>query len=807
MIGKKRFISFNKIVLSTALFCLILSGQVVAGVGEAAVITLIFPPGARSTGFAETFTGLADDATATYYNPAGLGQSPLANSWKSYFHNDEQKFTAIASKSKKAFASKSKIWAGTKTGLMRFNGKAWETYESYLVEEGDDLDRIVSKFINLDDKDLKENALWQIKVENEIGMQHFSLIKSSITDALKNNDTKKPDSIAELYARRISNLASFERSVGKIFTIISGIVKDSTQADKLANTLDSHFSTPDDDFKDKHEIKVPFSIAISETVTSLAIDETERLWVGTENGLWRYNESEWALYTMLDGLPSNKITAIAAGSYGELAVGTDKGIALYNSGQWTNYDTSNGIPESYITSIAFGSGKEIYAGTESGLVKMIDSSVTLFDTSDGLLSSNITSLFFDSQKRLWIGSENGVTINNSTSWKRYKFPNTTVTSFAEQKNGDMWLGTNNGAISYREKKERKDKQGNMEQRAPTWKVFHSKNALTDDHITAMTTENNDVWIATETAINRYDYAEKQAMITFEPLLPAFGINDLWHLYGAFVLPTSDWGTIGLSVNYIAMGENELYDALGRERGKVRSWEGVFGLSYGLPVKDDFSLGINAKYVISALAPGYNDKGDGVGQTFAIDAAILKRNLFFKNFDLGFMMQNMGPAIFYIDRTSLDPIPFTLRLGLAYRAVETPIHDLTFLFDMHKEVVKNYFGDKDPDNFLQALKTDLFADKDEDFLYEIQEINYNLGLEYWYSQFLALRSGFLIDYIGERYEWTFGIGIKWESLCFDWSYIYSPEGFMKGILKSINDEKTGATGARHGQWRTSFLINF
>ncbi|HLV30156.1 MAG TPA: two-component regulator propeller domain-containing protein, partial [Chitinispirillaceae bacterium] len=605
MIGKKRFISFSKIVSSTALFCLILSGQVLAGVGESAVITLIFPPGARSTGFAESFTGLADDATATYYNPAGLGQSPQANSWKSYFHNDGQKFTAISSKRKKEFASKSKIWAGTNTGLMRFNGKAWETYESYLVEEGDDLDRIVSKFINVDDKDLRENALWQIKVENEIGMQRFALLKSSITETLKNNNTEKPDSIAELHARQISNLASFERSVGKIFTIISDIVKDSTQANDLANTLDSHFLTSDVDFKDKHEIKVPFSIAISETVTSLAIDESDRLWVGTENGLWRYNENEWTLYTMLDGLPSNKITAITTGSYGEIAVGTDKGIALYNSGQWTKYDTSDGIPESYITSLAFGSGKEIYAGTGSGLVKIIDSSVTLFDTSDGLLSSNITSLFFDSQKRLWIGSPNGITINSSTSWKRYKFPNTIVTSIAEQKNGNIWLGTNNGAISYQEKRERKDKHGNIEQRAPTWKVFHSKNALTDDRISAMATENNDVWIATETAINRYDYAEKQAMIAFEPLLPAFGIKDLWHLYGAFVFPTTDWGTIGLSINYINMGENEMYNALGRVTGKVRSWEGIFGLSFGLPIKDDFSLGINAKYIISALAPGYN----------------------------------------------------------------------------------------------------------------------------------------------------------------------------------------------------------
>ena len=43
--------------------------------------------------------------------------------------------------------------------------------------------------------------------------------------------------------------------------------------------------------------------------------------------------------------------------------------------------------------------------------------------------------------------------------------------------------------------------------------------------------------------------------------------------------------------------------------------------------------------------------------------------------------------------------------------------------------------------------------------------------------------------------------------FDWSYIYSPEGFLKGILQDINPNKTGATGARNGQWRVfQFLFN-
>jgi hypothetical protein len=44
-----------------------------AGVGESAVITLVFPFGARSTGMGEVGTALADDESALYYNPAGLG--------------------------------------------------------------------------------------------------------------------------------------------------------------------------------------------------------------------------------------------------------------------------------------------------------------------------------------------------------------------------------------------------------------------------------------------------------------------------------------------------------------------------------------------------------------------------------------------------------------------------------------------------------------------------------------------------------------------------------------------------------------
>ena len=141
--------------------------------------------------------------------------------------------------------------------------------------------------------------------------------------------------------------------------------------------------------------------------------------------------------------------------------------------------------------------------------------------------------------------------------------------------------------------------------------------------------------------------------------------------------------------------------LGAEIGRARSWEGVFGLSYGISVAQDFSLGMNIKYVYSALAPGYGPGSEGVGQTFAIDAAILKRNFLLKNLDLGFNLQNMGPSIFYISQQEQDPIPFTLKLGTAYHVLETPIHKLTFLLDLNREIVKNYIN-QPPDPFWKAI---------------------------------------------------------------------------------------------------------
>lgn len=832
MISTLRKAAFMRASLLLTLISISVS---LAGVGESAVITLIFPPGARATGMGEAFTGLADDASATYYNPAGLGQAPLAHSWKTHLFDSNQLVTAIASKKKKDFGLKDNIWAGTNNGLLHFNGKHWETYEIYLLQIDDKIEDIANRFLADDDEKQLIDAIWSIRAENGIEMKRYAEIRELLKKALMKHNSANPDSIAKTLARQIVDLSSFERTSGKISEIISkpfqltasDSVKphlDSSEASdstkpSLGGSFDSLtissfaekaydiLKTEDITIDDLTEIKIPYSIAVNEAVNALVLDNSERIWVGTSNGLWRYNKEEWKSFSVKDGLPSNKIISLALSPRGDIAVGTDKGVAVLSAtGNWKSYDTASGLPLLQVNAVQFDKSNNIYLGTNDGLYKIGDTAITVFDSTRVLLFNRINALMMDSDNKLWVGGKNGVCIYDETSWKRYQFPNSIVTSISEEKSGSVWIGTNNGAISYKARKPKTDDKGNLVERDPQWNSFHSKNSLKGDSVTSINVHDNDIWIGTDKTLNQYDKANMQSYIAFEQLLPELGISDLWHLYIGQIFPTQDWGTVGLSINYLFMGENQLYDALGNEARKVKSWEGVFNLSYGFPItKKNLSLGLNAKYVVSALAPG-GPSGEGVGHTFALDVAVLKRDFFLRGFDLGFMLQNMGPHIFYIDRDNVDPIPFTLRLGMAYRAVQTPIHDLKFVLDLHKEVVKNYFYEK-PDPFWKALVTDLVTDTADTWEEELQEININLGMEYWYNNVIAVRSGLLFDYIGERYELNLGLGLKYGTMKFDFSYIVAPEGFMKGMLRKINPHKDGATGVRDGQWRISFMFDY
>ncbi len=793
-------------ILNGFFLALLLISFQAGAVGQSAVITLVFPPGARATGLGEAFTALADDANATFFNPAGLGQDPLSNSWKAYAAQNNDILTAIASKRKKDFAGGNKIWAGTNHGVLRFNGKAWDSSERHLISSGENLTIIAHKYINVDNDETIRNAVLKLKKANGIEMVRTTALTDYLMKEVSDSVLAAKKTTRAALLGDIMNLSKIDRNAATIFGTIATRV-DSLKANRMSDDIAAILQKKDKEFEQLVELKIPFTIAVDDSVTAIVVDSMERVWVGSKHGLWRYDNLVWTPFTVLDGLPSNSISCIAVNHKGDIVVGTNAGVGINTEGKWTRLGKENGLPDSIVNALAFGKNNTLFVGTPHGLALLRQDSLpqsARFDTSNGLLSNNVRALLFDSKDRLWAGGDDGVDIYDETSWKRYKFPGSSVSSIIEPGgfSGTIWIGTNKGAITFTQTKTKTDAAG-VSHYVPEWKVYHSKNALKGDDVHGISVQGRDIWLATTEAVNHYKYAERQILLFYEQLLPAFKIPDLWHFYLAGVIPTEDWGTIGVTVNFINFGTNDLTNEQGVNIGRARSWEGVFGLSYGILFAHDFSGGINLKYANSALAPGIGSGDEGVGRTFAIDAAILKRNLFIRNFDLGLNLQNMGPNIFYISQDQQDPIPFTVRLGFAYRAVQTTFHDLTFVLDLNREIVKNY-SDKPPDPFYKAIFTGFLADTstgENTTMEKLSEINVCPGIEYWYANFLALRVGTLLDKAGQRYELDFGIGIKYGNMNFDWSFIHSPEGFMKGVFAD------GSSGARDGQWRASFLFKF
>ncbi|MFP4162968.1 MAG: PorV/PorQ family protein [Chitinispirillaceae bacterium] len=781
-----------------ASLCLFLSKDVYS-IGQSAVVTLVFPTGGRPTALGEAFTGLSDDPNATFYNPAGLGTSPMASSWITHFKDSS--FTAVAGRTGQVFGAKNYVWAGSPSGIYRYNGKVWEKGEVHLLLEGNEtLPDIAEQYLATDDEAAINRAVWEIQKANDLGMGKYDELVELIEAEIAPSELEKQNLDAESFATKLLTLPSDEQTSPEIKELISKLTSQN-RVEALADNLASALETEEIDLEELTELTVPFSIAIRDTITALALDASERLWVGTVSGLWRYHNNEWVRFSKEDELPSDRIVDIAANSRGDVAIATDKGLALMEDLEWKSFTEKNGLVDQYVTSVTFGTHDQLYMGTNRGLVQKTDEEFTLFDTTSGLLSQKVSALFRDTKNRLWIGGENGVTVYTSgRSWKRYKFPNSRVHSIAESKSGIIWIGTNKGVITYKDGKSKTDKDGKPLS-TPEWKAYHSKNALHSDNILSVTACGNDIWIATDKSVHQYDNANMQFLFFYEQLLPEFQQSDLWHSSGAFIYPTEEWGTLGFSLNYINMGSNEWVDDRGVYQGKSRSWEGIFGISYGFPVKEDLSLGLNVKYAYSALAPTIG----GVGHTFAVDAGMLKKDFLVDKFNVGFMLQNMGPKIYYVAPDEADPIPFSMRLGLAYKPIQSPFHDLTLVMDAYREVVKNYYN-KSPDPFWTAIWTDLLNDTSSTFKEEIQEINLSLGMEYLYADLMALRTGLLIDYLGERFEWSMGIGVKYSNLNFDFSYIHSPEGFMGGLIGALNDQKDGSSGARHGQWRLSLLVD-
>jgi signal transduction histidine kinase/ligand-binding sensor domain-containing protein len=238
-----------------------------------------------------------------------------------------------------------------------------------------------------------------------------------------------------------------------------------------------------------------------DTVKSIAQTPDGYLWLGTDEGLARFDGFEFTIFSRpTSDLPANSIAALAASPDGSLWIGTPNGLGLYRNRHFRTFTVKDGLPDDDIRDLYSDHAGTLWivAGIDvcrfqDGKFSVLKSSVNLPMTSarvvreDGrhnllvagsnlpespgrpslrvlsLAGDKVTTLIdddrfdkdvilalcADSQGNLWIGGTLGL-IERSASGQVRRFdshsglPEDLVRSVVEDRDGNIWAGTNGG---------------------------------------------------------------------------------------------------------------------------------------------------------------------------------------------------------------------------------------------------------------------------------------------------------------------------------------------------------------------------
>lgn len=150
------------------------------------------------------------------------------------------------------------------------------------------------------------------------------------------------------------------------------------------------------------------------TVTSILQTRDGYVWLGTQEGLARFDGVRFTLYNSrnTEEISNNWIMALAESADGTLWAGTfGGGVLAVRDGKFERHDTENGLSNNFVYSLEATADGSIWIGTNGGgLNRIVDRRVTFYRTTDGLPSDVVNSIVSAGRSSLWIGTARGLAL-------------------------------------------------------------------------------------------------------------------------------------------------------------------------------------------------------------------------------------------------------------------------------------------------------------------------------------------------------------------------------------------------------------
>ena len=190
----------------------------------------------------------------------------------------------------------------------------------------------------------------------------------------------------------------------------------------------------------------------SNYIRTLLADRQGALWIGTAEGLVRMLDGKFTVFTTNEGLPSDTIQAVYEDREGNLWVATATGLGLFKSGHLTTFATKERLIGGSIQALFEDADGALWIATPYGVERVKDGTFTNYTVRDGLGSNSVRAIQQDRDGRLWFGSLGGLTSFNRGRFTTYTtrdgLPNDRIISLHAGRDGGLLVGTAGGLCRF-----------------------------------------------------------------------------------------------------------------------------------------------------------------------------------------------------------------------------------------------------------------------------------------------------------------------------------------------------------------------